>query len=153
MFGENGEAEYAGEPVAVDRPYIPPEEFTRLHFKGTTLDELVEFGIKNKDYFDKNICKSDLDFYKPPALTEFKKDTPHLFEVNVKLSFLINAEHLRDTLDESSKILFIILTTYPDFSLFCIPASIIVNSTSTYSNRRSSRPTKSIRSCRQVQII
>ena len=58
MFGENGEAEYAGEPVAIDRPYIPPEEFTRLHFKGTTLDELVEFGIKNKDYFSKNISKS-----------------------------------------------------------------------------------------------
>ena len=47
MFGENGEAEYAGEPVAIDRPYIPPEEFTRLHFKGTTLDELVEFGMTN----------------------------------------------------------------------------------------------------------
>jgi N-acetyl sugar amidotransferase len=73
MFGENGEAEYAGEPAAVDKAYIPPEEFTRLHFKGTTLDELVEFGIKNKEYFDKNISKSDLDFYKPPALTEFKK--------------------------------------------------------------------------------
>ena len=70
MFGENGEAEYAGTPEVVDRPYISIEEFTAIYFKGTSLDELVEYGIKNKKYFSKDINKSDLDFYKPPSLTE-----------------------------------------------------------------------------------
>ena len=72
MFGENGEAEYAGDPKAVDKPFIPSEEFTRLYFKGTTLDELVQYGIKNKKYFSKDICKSDLDFYKSPSPLELK---------------------------------------------------------------------------------
>ena len=72
MFGENGEAEYAGDLKAVDKPFIPSEEFTRLYFKGTTVDELVEYGIKNKKYFSKDIKKSDLDFYKSPSSTELK---------------------------------------------------------------------------------
>ena len=70
MFGENGEAEYAGDPEVTNKPYIPSEEFTRLFFKGSTLDELVNFGVNNKDYFSKDIKKSDLDFYRPPSPKE-----------------------------------------------------------------------------------
>ena len=73
MFGENGEAEYAGDPAASNKPYIPSDEFTRLFFKGTTLDELVDYGLSNKEYFSKDIKKSDLDFYKPPSVEELKK--------------------------------------------------------------------------------
>ena len=72
MFGENGEAEYAGVPETVDKPFIPAEDFTGLYFKGTSIDELVEYGLKNKKYFDKDINKSDLDFYKPPSLNDLK---------------------------------------------------------------------------------
>ena len=70
MFGENGEAEYAGDPEVTNKPYIPSEEFTRLFFKGSTLEELVNFGVNNKDYFSKDIKKSDLDFYRPPSPKE-----------------------------------------------------------------------------------
>ena len=73
MFGENGEAEYAGDLKAVDRPFIPSEEFQRLYFKGTGLDELVKYGIEKKDYFSKNFKNSDLDFYKPPSINDLKK--------------------------------------------------------------------------------
>ena len=73
MFGENGEAEYAGDPKVINKPYIPSEDFTRLFFKGSTLDELVKFGQSNKEYFSKDINKSDLDFYKPPSSAELKK--------------------------------------------------------------------------------
>ena len=73
MFGENGEAEYAGDPKITDKPFIPSKEFQRLYFKGTELDELVKFGIENKDYFSKNIKTSDLDFYKPPSINDLKK--------------------------------------------------------------------------------
>lgn len=72
MFGENGEAEYVGNPEAVNKPYIPSEDFTKLYFKGSTLDELVEYGLKNKRYFSKDIKKSDLDFYKPPSPKDLK---------------------------------------------------------------------------------
>jgi N-acetyl sugar amidotransferase len=73
MFGENGEAEYAGDLEAVDKPYMPSEEFSRLYFKGTTLDELIKYGKENKKYFSKSFAKSDLDFYKSPSLMELKK--------------------------------------------------------------------------------
>ncbi len=72
MFGENGEAEYAGEPSVVDRPFVPAEEFTRLYFKGSTLEETIQYGVKNKDYFDKDVSEADLAFYKPPTIDELK---------------------------------------------------------------------------------
>lgn len=72
MFGENGEVEYAGER-SIDRPFVPREEFTRLYFKGTPLEEIVNYGIENKPYFNKNFKKSDLDFYQPPPIKDFKK--------------------------------------------------------------------------------
>ena len=71
MFGENGEVEYAGDQ-SIDKPFMPREEFKRLYFKGTSLEETVEYGIKNKINFNKNFQKSDLDFYKPPSITELK---------------------------------------------------------------------------------
>ena len=73
MFGENGEADYAGDPSAVDKAFISAENFNDLYFKGTSIDEVVDYGIKNKKYFDKDVNKSDLDFYKPPLLDDLKK--------------------------------------------------------------------------------
>lgn len=73
MFGENGEAEYAGDPAAVDRPFVPSEEFSRLYFKGSGVQELVKYGIENKDYFDKSFSQADLRFYEPPREEELKK--------------------------------------------------------------------------------
>ena len=72
MFGENGEAEYAGEPSVVDRPFVPADEFTRLYFKGATLEETIQYGVKNKDYFDKDFSEADLAFYKPPTIDQLK---------------------------------------------------------------------------------
>lgn len=73
MFGENGEAEYAGEPTITDRPFVPSEEFSRLYFKGANLEETVRFGMENKDYFDKNFTEADLAFYKPPTTNQLEK--------------------------------------------------------------------------------
>ena len=70
MFGENGEAEYAGDPAVVDRPYVPSEEFTRLYFKGSSVQELVRFGIENKPYFNTTYSEADLNFYSPPSAEE-----------------------------------------------------------------------------------
>ena len=72
MFGENGEAEYAGVPAVSDRPFIPSEEFTRLYFKGTGLEETVRYGMETKDYFDKDFTEADLAFYKPPTIDQLK---------------------------------------------------------------------------------
>jgi N-acetyl sugar amidotransferase len=73
MFGENGEAEYAGDPNASDRPFVPSSDFTRLYFKGATLDETIQYAMQNKDYFDNNYTKADKVFYQPPSLKEMEK--------------------------------------------------------------------------------
>ena len=72
MFGENGEAEYAGDPFASDRPMIPVEEFRRLYFKGASLEETLNYGYANKEYFGEGFSSSDLEFYEPPALSSLR---------------------------------------------------------------------------------
>tara|TARA_B100000029_G_C17604722_1_gene967030 strand:- start:1179 stop:2375 length:1197 start_codon:yes stop_codon:yes gene_type:complete len=74
FYGENGEAEYAGDPEFSDKPCKPASEWVRQHFKGVTFKELLEYGLKNKDYLSENdYCDSDLIFYQPPAISEMNR--------------------------------------------------------------------------------
>ena len=71
FYGENGEAEYAGDPEYVDKPYKPSKEWVKQHFKGLTFRELLDFGLKNKDYLSEyDFTESDLIFYEPPSVEE-----------------------------------------------------------------------------------
>lgn len=73
FYGENGEAEYAGDAEFADKPYKPSSEWVRQHFKGVTFKELLEYGLKNKDYLNENdFCESDLIFYEPPSIKELE---------------------------------------------------------------------------------
>ena len=73
FYGENGELEYSGDPK-LDRPFKPCEDWTDHHFKGSKFDDLLSYGIKNKNYlsFD-DFSKADLLYYSPPSLAELKK--------------------------------------------------------------------------------
>ena len=74
FYGENGEAEYAGDPEYADKPYKPSKEWVRQHFKGLTFRELLDFGLKNKDYLSEDdFTESDLIFYEPPSVKELNK--------------------------------------------------------------------------------
>jgi N-acetyl sugar amidotransferase len=67
FYGENGEVEYAGVSETEDMPYKPFEMLKSHHFKGSDIDELIEYGIENKSYLNKNdFNKGDLEFYKLP---------------------------------------------------------------------------------------
>jgi len=73
FYGENGEAEYAGDPEYVDKPYRPSNEWVDQYFKGVTFRELLDYGINNKDYLSKeDFTDSDLIFYDPPSSTELE---------------------------------------------------------------------------------
>lgn len=75
FFGENGEAEYGGDPKNNYRPLHPLEDWASLYFKGTTVDDLVEYGLKDKNYFSsEDFDKSDLTFYRPPAVDILKNE-------------------------------------------------------------------------------
>ena len=69
FFGENGEAEYGGDPKNKDKPYNPVDDWAMLYFKGATIDGFVDFGLKHKPYLTADdVHPSDLTFYRPPAV-------------------------------------------------------------------------------------
>ena len=74
FYGENGELEYAGDPGSKDRPstdLIKDDKWLNGYLKGTTLDSLMEYGVKNKEYLNKgDLDLADTKFYKPPSKAE-----------------------------------------------------------------------------------
>ncbi len=81
FYGENGEVEYAGDPGLADKPFIDLFEnksWRKGYLKGTSLDELIQYGIKNTSYLNSNdINKADLQFYQPPSEEEMIKKGIH----------------------------------------------------------------------------
>ena len=74
FYGENGEAEYAGDPEYADKPYKPSSEWVKQHFKGLTFRELLDYGLKNKEYLSEDdYSESDLIFYEPPSTEQLDK--------------------------------------------------------------------------------
>jgi len=74
MYGENGEAEYAGNPELVDKPFISSKKWTESYFKGSSILDLIDYGVKNKDYMSqKDFNLADLKYYTPPALKDMEK--------------------------------------------------------------------------------
>jgi len=74
FYGENGEAEYGGDPKNNYKSGMPLEDFSMLYLKGATVDHLVEIGLKHKDYFSTDdFDPSDLTFYRPPPFNVMRK--------------------------------------------------------------------------------
>ena len=77
FYGENGEVEYAGDPAFADQPcrdLLHDENWLKGYMKGTTIDELIAYGVENKDYMkDINWDNCDLSFYRPPPLDLMKE--------------------------------------------------------------------------------
>ena len=74
FYGENGEVEYAGDPIFADQPYrdlLNDEAWLKGYMKGTTIDELIAYGIETKDYMKgMDFSKFDLSFYRPPKVDD-----------------------------------------------------------------------------------
>lgn len=74
FYGENGEAEYGGDSKNNDKPYMPLEDWAVAYWKGTSIDDLIRYGLEYKDYIsEKDFTKADLTFYTPPPIEELKK--------------------------------------------------------------------------------
>jgi len=76
FYGENGEVEYAGDPMFVDKPYrdlLNDEAWLKGYMKGTNIDELISYGVKTKDYMKNiDVSKWDLTFYRPPTIEQMQ---------------------------------------------------------------------------------
>ena len=70
FFGENGEAEYGGSTKNNYRPYMPIEDWADLYFKGTTVDDMVAWGIERGLLTTNDYRPADLTFYRPPSVDE-----------------------------------------------------------------------------------
>jgi len=74
FYGENGEVEYAGSPEEADKPFSSVDRFKKRNFKGVPFRDLLEYGLKNKDYLSEDdYCESDLIFYEPPPVNKLKQ--------------------------------------------------------------------------------
>ncbi len=72
FFGENGEIEYGGMAWNNDKPGMPLEDWRMLYFKGTDLDELVNEGIR-QGLFSERDARDSFFFYRPPTLEDMRK--------------------------------------------------------------------------------
>lgn len=68
FYGENGWVEYAGDPEMADKPWgSSHREWTNRTAKGCSLEDLIDYGLKHKDYFtEEDYQDTDLIFYKSP---------------------------------------------------------------------------------------
>jgi N-acetyl sugar amidotransferase len=74
FFGENGEAEYSGDPRVYNLRGMPFELWAEQYFKGIMVDDLIQYGLEETDYFSKgDYDDADLLFYRPPELEEMRK--------------------------------------------------------------------------------
>lgn len=74
FFGENGEAEYSGDPRVWALRGMPIENWAEQYFKGVSVDDLIEYGLNETDYFtEKDYDTSDLQFYRPPDIDAMKQ--------------------------------------------------------------------------------
>ena len=73
FYGENGELEYAGDSGNKDKPFKPANEWINQYFKGNNFNDLLNYGLKNKNYLNNDdYCEPDLIFYKTPNLDEME---------------------------------------------------------------------------------
>lgn len=74
FFGENGEAEYSGDPRVYNLRGMPIEIWGEQYFKGVTVDDLVNYGLEETDYFSrKDFDETDLTFYRLPDIQQMKQ--------------------------------------------------------------------------------
>ena len=74
FYGENGEAEYGGDPKNNHRSHMPLEDWALNYFHGTPVDNLLQIGLKYKDYISPDdFDESDLIFYRPSAVEDLRK--------------------------------------------------------------------------------
>lgn len=68
FFGENGEAEYGGDPSANEKPCWGDADWERVYMKGASIDRLVQHGV-NIGAITKDECAAVSAFYSLPRPT------------------------------------------------------------------------------------
>ena len=73
FFGENGEAEYSGNPQIFKKSGMPITIWNEQYFKGVTIRDLIKYGLEETDYLkEEDFDESDITFYEPPKTEDLK---------------------------------------------------------------------------------
>jgi N-acetyl sugar amidotransferase len=99
--GEDGAAEY-GSGLTRERASVDFSRLTDHQFKGCSFDDLIQYGLKHKDYLsEKDLDPADLTFYMPPSPEELKRagiHQRHFFSYyhkwNPQENYYYSCEHL-----------------------------------------------------------
>ena len=73
FYGENGELEYGGSDKYKHMPKETPEEWKKNYYKGTSIYQLVKYGIEKDIYKPNEINDKTFQLYVPPHPDEIKK--------------------------------------------------------------------------------
>ena len=65
FYGENGEAEYGGDPKNNDKPGMPFEDWRELYFKGSGVGDLLKLG-QEQGIITEREAREATQFYSPP---------------------------------------------------------------------------------------
>jgi len=72
FYGESGEVEYGGSVKNKDKPYEGVEDWSELYFQGSSVDELVEEGLKAGVLSKEDLMGEPLMFYRHPPLEKLE---------------------------------------------------------------------------------
>ena len=74
FFGENGEAEYSGDPRVFELRGMPFDIWYEQYYKGAAVRDIVKWGLEHANYFSEDdFNESDITFYDLPDPEELKK--------------------------------------------------------------------------------
>ena len=73
LMGENGEVEYGGSLATKDLYEPPRENWSDEFYKGSSLDNLLQAGLKRNIFTKDEIRSSSFDMYSPPSEEDLKR--------------------------------------------------------------------------------
>ena len=73
LMGENGEVEYGGSLATKDLYEPPRENWSEEFYKGSSLDNLLQAGLKRNIFTKDEIRSSSFDMYSPPSEEDLKR--------------------------------------------------------------------------------
>jgi len=73
FFGENGEVEYGGTMKNDSKDDQPIEDWNEVYYKGSGLDELIEYGLKRNIFTKEEIASTSFDLYSAPAKKDLER--------------------------------------------------------------------------------
>ncbi len=78
FYGESGEVEYGGSTKNMSQPLEPINDWKEFYYKGSGIDELMEYGLRAKLFSEEEMKSNDFSLYRPPPPEELEIVKPQM---------------------------------------------------------------------------